>query len=335
MQVKTKIKKLWFNQREKFPLGYYFKKHRWDKSVGSENSNEEIIRDVLKVNPLLLIETTFPLIHICKKVIECSYSRKIGDVTSDSNSFGVIFDGRIAGFTRLTGLDIDEYGIDVSKESDYELITLISSFNDSNLNLSLHDYNRFTGQFSLIGSFQGVNEDYDILLDNKMYVKARFWGLTSNATNPAWIEYLIDAAINYKNDDYKMAALSYFSAYENFVSIIHDKFIFERYARTVLKTTEEFNELRSFSQNRKRLAAKSSDVAKYLNRLDDDLKRIINKLNGYADKRNSIAHGSAMNLDFDVTDMAYNILVYIYTIGYGINILEDGWKKIIDNKRIY
>lgn len=332
MQVKTKIKKLWFNQREKFPLKHYFDNHQWDKSVDNESSNEEIIKDILKVNPLLLVETTFPLIRVFRKVIECASSREIGDVDRHSSSFGVFFDGEIEGFTRLTGLDIDEYGINEAEGSNYELVSLISEFNDSRLNLSLHDYNRFTGKFSLIGNFQGVSHDYDILLYNKMCVKANFWGLPSSVDNPAWIEYLIDAAINYSNNDHKMAALNYFSAYESFVSTIHDQFIFERFARTALKTPQEFVEARKFSQNRKRLAAKSSDVANYLDLFDDDLKRVVNKLAGYADKRNLIAHGSATTIDFDVVEMAYNILVYMYTIGYRINILQDDWKGIIDKK---
>ncbi|ECI5354354.1 hypothetical protein DVF26_21110 [Salmonella enterica subsp. enterica] len=334
MRVRTKIKKSWFQQLEKFPLSHYFDKHKWRKSVGAGNSNEDIIKDILKVDPLLLIETTFPLIQVYEEIVECNDYREIGDVDRHSNSFGVFFNGKFDGLTRLTGLDIEEYGVSCNEESDYKLVTLENEINDSKLNLSLHDYNRFTGNFSLIGNFQGVSEDYDILLYNKMYVKAKFWGLPSCISNPTWIEYLIDAAINYANSDYKMAALNYFSAYENFTSIIHDEFIFEHFARTALRTEDEFKNARNFSQNKKRLAAKSADVAKYLNLFNEDLKKVINKLNNYADNRNAIAHGSATSLNFDVVDMAYNILIYIYTIGYGINVLPDNWKCIINSKNV-
>ncbi|WP_199479036.1 hypothetical protein [Vibrio harveyi] len=332
MQVKTKIKKLWFNQREKFPLKHYFSEYQWQKSVDEESSNEEIIKDVLKLNPLLLVETTFPLIRVSNQVIECDSAREIGEVDRYSHSFGVFFDGKISNFTRLTGLDISEYGIkdDPNSESiDYEQVCLTNELNDSKIYLKMHDFNRFTGEFTLIGNFDGVYDDYDILLYNKLFVKATFWGIPSNINSPAWIEYLIDATINYMNGDHKMAALSYFSAYENFVSTIHDQFIFERYARRALKTTEEFTEARKFAQNRKRLAAKSTDVAKYLDMFDDDLKRVINKLSGYADKRNEIAHGTTTTLNFDVVDMAYHILVYMYTVGYREKVLQNDWKGII------
>lgn len=334
MMVKTKIKKSWFKKQEKLPLKFYFNKHIVDRGVGIESSNDEIVRDVLKVDPLLLIETTFPLIEVYEKIIECDDNKEIGDVTYRSDSFGVFFNGEFKYFSRLTGVNIEEYGVNVPKELDYELASLQNEFNDSKLNLSLHDYNRFTGQFSLIGSFQGVSDDFDILVENGMYVKANFWGVPSNIDSPAWIEYLIDAAINYANNDYKMAALNYFSAYENFVSIIHDQFIFERYARKALKTTIEFNEVRSFSQNRKRLSAKSTDVAINLNMFDDDLKQVIKKLDLYAEKRNKIAHGATTNIGFDVADMAYYILIYMYTIGYGINILQNDWKYIINKNGI-
>ncbi|MBF4258700.1 hypothetical protein EAY27_02880 [Vibrio anguillarum] len=330
MQVKTKIKKKWFDRREKFPKAYYLSENMFLSKINSQSNNDDLIKEVLSTNPLLLIETTIPLIRVHKQVVECTSAREIGDLDRFSSSFGVFLDGQVKGFSRLTGLDIDEYGIKDSDTDIYNELDLLADVNDSSLSLSLHDFSRFNGKFTLVGSFQGDPYDFDIMLTNKIFVKAKFWGVPSNIDSPSWVEYLIDATINYMNHDYKMAALNYFSAYESFVSTIHDEFIFERFARKALKTDDEFNDARKFSQNRKRLSAKATDVAKYLGLFDQNLKRVINKLADYADKRNLIAHGTTTTLDFDVSDMAYYILTFIYTIGYRDNVLSNDWKNVIN-----
>lgn len=334
MQVKTKIKKKWFDKREKFPKAIYLKKHSFLSKINSQSNNDDLIKEVLSTDPLLLIERTIPLIRVRKEVVECTSVREIGDLDRFPSSFGVFLDSQAKGFSRLTGLDIDEYGV---KDSDTDTDTddkldLLADINGSSLSLSLHEFSRFNGKFTLVGSFQGNPHDFDIMLTNRIFVKAKFWGVPSNIDSPSWLEYLIDAAINYMNHDHKMAALNYFSAYESFVSTIHDKFIFERFARKALKTDDEFNDARKFSQNRKRLAAKATDVAKYLELFDQNLKQVINKLAGYADKRNLIAHGTTTTLDFDVSDMAYYILTFIYTIGYRDNVLSNDWKNVIKIK---
>jgi hypothetical protein len=337
--VKITIEKDWFYDEKKFPIAYYLKNNQFNisSSISLLSKNGEIIKDVLINDPILFVETTLPLIKLSKEVIECSVSKQIGDVNHRSNEFAFFLGGKVKGFSRLTSFEIKEYGIsdDFSNEVNFEFeeVSLTNSINGSNITLELNDVNRFNSEFSLVGSFSGDNRDYQIATANSIYVKAVAWGVSQEPSVPAWIEYLVDAALNVKNHDYKMSALNYYSAYENFVSIIHDQMIFTYFAKKALKIDDEFKELKKFAQYRKRLSRKATDVAKHLNLFDNNLKPIISQLDRYSETRNDIAHGAATNINLsDVVDMAYFIFVYIHTIGSNTNITDDDWKAVVCRK---
>lgn len=336
MLVKTQIKKQWFFKNEKFDADNFIGKIQFDPvwRITSSNSNEEIVKAALNRNPLSFIEETFPLIESSAHLVECNVVKAIGNFNQNSNGFGLFLEGEINGFSRLTSLEIIDYGINENIEKDvvedFDDIRLTDYVNDSIFNFELAQINRFSSEFSLVGSFAGNHYDYDIALQNKIYVKAVAWGIMQKNSMPVWIEYLVDAAMNFKEGDLKMAALNYYSAYENFVTIIHDQMAFEYFARKSTKTEHDLTDLRKFAQNRKRLAGKAADIARHLDLFVDNLKPTINKLDGLSDIRNSVAHGSAQTITNDeVIDIAYHILIFIHTIGSQTNIKEKDWKAVI------
>ena len=338
MLVKTKIKKDWFFRDDKLPAGYFSSKHQFQINWTETDSNESLIRESLKLEPIVVIETMFPLIETRKIVVQDLNISPIGDVGRGDHSFGLFAEGKVDGFIRLTGFEVKEYGMldpmGHDLDDKYDDITLLNEINESKYSLELHDYNRFNGKFSLVGSFIGDSNDYDLTLYNDFNVKAVVWGVHRNSIVPVWIEYLVDAALNYQAKDHKMASLNYYSAYENFVSIIHDQLIFNYLAKKNRKTDIEITELRKFAQSRKKLSAKATAVAKFLDVFNGQLKSVINKLDTYSEKRNMIAHGSASDINYDVTDMAYLILVYMFCIGKRDNVIENDWKKMISRKNI-
>jgi len=332
MLVKNRIKKDWFFERKAVPLAHYFQsQHQLTNDWTEINTNKSLIRMALKVEPIAVIEIMFPLIETKEILSEVIALKPIGNVGREDYSFGVFVDAKVNDCVRLTSLEIDSYGLleEQDKSDDYDEISLLKEINDSRYDLSLHSYNRFSGEFSLVGSFNGDNHDYEIACERNFCVKAIAWGILNSASSPAWIEYLVDASLNFQTKDYKMAVLNYFSAYENFVSIIHDELIFDYLAKKSGKTDVEMTDLRAFAQKRKRLSAKATSVAKFLNMYDGHMKTLIKELDEYSEKRNQIAHGSATDINYDVPYMAYLIIAYMFCIGRQNNVLGSDWNDVV------
>jgi len=332
MLVKNRVKKDWFFERCTVSLTRYFlSKYQFTNDWTEINTKELLIREGLKLEPIAVIEIMFPLIKTKKTLSEVIALKPIGNVGREDYSFGVFADAKVNDCVRLTSLEIDDYGLleEQDKSDDYDEISLLKDINDSRYDLSLHSFNRFSGEFSLVGSFNGDSYDYEIACERNFCVKAIAWGIL-DSSSPAWIEYLVDASLNFQTKDYKMAGLNYFSAYENFVSIIHDDLIFDYLARKSGKTDVEMTDLRAFAQKRKRLSAKAISVAKFLNMYDDHMKSLVKKLDKYSEKRNQIAHGSATNINYDVSDMAYLIIAYMFCVGRQDNVLESDWNDVVN-----
>lgn len=333
MLVKNKIKQEWYSNFIKNKDKSYFKNYEYDLNVSDFKDFKEFFKISFELERMKVIEFLFPQIQ-AKKIV--SNKLQIGTFNDDDyrkGFFGIKANGEIPEFSRITSLVVEEYGVFKSKDSNnYSDIYLTDTINESEFKLQLNYYNQLSGAFNLTGEFRGDYQDYSMLEWNDIgfHCKLSVNGLLKNTPYPSWIEYIIDSVINYNNKDYKMNVLNLYSAFENFITTIHDKFIFEHLAHKTGKNIKDIDNLRSFSQERKRLFLKVEQIIDFLGL--SKLKEAINNIEKYETDRHRIAHGAVKNNELsniDYIDMLYSVVFVILSVSTNSILDTDEWLQSI------
>jgi hypothetical protein len=331
--VKNRIKKEWFSLFGKCKDKEYYSNYCIELDILQYNSFKDFFQANFAYKKIDLLEFLFPQIQLKYIVTKPLYETTFNDEHYRDGKFGVIYNGKIEEFNRITSLEIESYGIFQSKDSNqYDDIYLTNNINDSSFNLHLNSFNKLNGEFSLIGEFSGDYSDYTIIDFNGLnfHAKVKITGLLKNQNYPAWMEYVIDGILNYQNQDYKMSILNSYSAFENFVTVIHDIFIFEYLAHKTKKQQSELLQLKNFGQEKKRLFQKAKDVISFLGL--DDLQSVLDQIETYEKTRHKIAHGTIKNSTLseeNFQDIIYCIISFILSISINENLNASNWQTII------
>jgi len=335
-----KIKSLWFPKKINIDPLLFFRLYPLNMTWSQGEARSNLIKQMFLVDPIRVLEMLSSQIEEQYIVSKRLALDLISPETYKLDVFGLIGKGKIDKFNRVTTVSIEEFGIFDSKESNaYDDIYLTNDINGSTLDLELFNVNRFDGSFYVFGTFSGDHMDYDIALSQGVLAKLCVRGIKKQSQSPPWSEYLVDGILNNEGGDSKMAILTLYSAFENFITILHDDLIFEILANKAQKSAGDLRRLRAFAQQKKLFENKTQDVVTFLemgpqNQGFTAFNAILKDIEKVAKVRHSIAHGAVSETKENVLDIAYKIIVAIYSIGLRRDIEGEDWKGILSTKNL-
>jgi hypothetical protein len=190
-------------------------------------------------------------------------------------------------------------------------------------------------------------------------------GIPKNEEVPTFIEYLLEACINIKYKNYKMAFFNLFASLDNFIELLYEKtfeFFINKYSnykeflkeqiidelseKNLVNYDFVFNQvftkvnlnlqekIRYYAnRNRKLIDKKLNSVLKEINLYKNDqylrFNRIIAELDEVVIKRNSIAHGKKVVIEEDIGEIMYKILTVMFSIIYEQDFSLNEWNEIL------
>ncbi|MVX64221.1 hypothetical protein GKZ28_11020 [Clostridium chromiireducens] len=231
-------------------------------------------------------------------------------------------------YRRLLNVNLNDYGIDIKGEE--ELVK--SNSYEFNIKLDINDYSEFGSKVNLVGMFEGdcsniiwIDQEWDFIsiLDVD--------GIRNDIDVPSWCEYLIDGCLDIYRKNNKMAFFNLFAALDNLINVIHEG-IFEYYLNMCIRCgiQEVFKEkIRCFSNKTKNLNLKLTDVMKEL-KLDIKDFETLKSWKKYSEVRDKIAHGGTYEDKHDINEVAYTIIMLIYSLILQKNVEKTEWEDILE-----
>lgn len=196
-------------------------------------------------------------------------------------------------------------------------------------------------------------------------------GIMKEDNIPTFIEYLLEACINVKYKNYKMAFFNSFASFDNFIEMLYEK-TFDFYIKNYSKYRDElkiyiideleekelgdyegiYNEIfitvdlylkkkiRYFAnQNRRLIDEKLYSVLKEIDIHKNDkynkFNKIVSELKDIEVKRNSIAHGEKIELEESIGEVLYKILTVMFSIVYEQDFSSNEWNEILYDEECY
>lgn len=311
------------------------------------DNKDDIVED-LNENPVFIINQIIPNIKYEKYELDsCLESNE--DVRVD-HAINVYDKFQLKEFLLITGMGEFEYKFihdDVTELRCEEV----------GVNMDIEDYNYFTGDIYIKGTFSPPNYQPEMdlyLLDNAGTMKAliKVYGILKNDITPGWIYYLVEGCVTYNSNNKKMAVLNIFAALDNFIEYLYSK-IFEYYVSQYNELTNYskkmnskecaendkaclINKIKSYAKDTKRLDEKLKDIMREVNIKGDNPKFTslcnINKINfsNIEKIRNKVAHGEIYSVEeVDFGECLYYILTVILSILYVHDFEADHWNEIM------
>lgn len=190
-------------------------------------------------------------------------------------------------------------------------------------------------------------------------------GIVEDESIPTFIEYLLEACINIKYKNNKMAFLNLFASFDNFIELLYEKtfeFFINKYSsyKEFLKEQiiDELSEkelsnyevvfkevftsiecdlkkkIRNFAnQNRRLIDEKLISVLKeveiHKNKNYANFNKIVSEMKEIENKRNSIAHGEKVEVEEEIGEIVYKILTIMFSIIYEQDFSLNEWSEIL------
>ncbi|OPX44404.1 hypothetical protein CLHUN_17030 [Ruminiclostridium hungatei] len=312
-------------------------------------TKKDMIVRILDGNPLRLLSQIVPYIK------EKAYHEEVS-LNIDSQDFREKFE-----FPFTECIQIEDFSA-ISKISSPEITVFHEEGIDVTHNLDIvikiDRINYLSGEIYFKGKVSLTREVDDfILFDDFLdkFIEFTAYGLLKNENVPSWIEYLIEGCINVEYKNKKMALFNFFAAFDNFIELLN-KTVFDYYVENYSYNIDLFknsiledmdgdvSEAEGYLKDKIKLFGR--DTRKIIDeKLRDALKEMgikgnnpkfekmftfISKIKDIEKIRNTIGHGSKVEIDIDIGNCLYYILTVIFSILFYEDIEANEWSNIIN-----
>jgi len=322
---------------------YYKVGYLYRKEVDLKNT----IINILELDPFIIIN------HILPYIKEKKILTTIKDIQTDDDDY------------RYKECNI----YDTISINQYSVITEVS---EPNIECEEHDLNKFLSYnkryfdyYEKILYLDGKFCDYgncDIYSIDSLNAKLAIYvkGILKKDNIPPFTEYILEACINIKYNNKKMAYMNLFSSLDNFIELLYKKtfeYFLKRYpyllygedikSQDILNKNIDDEDIKDFdywlqnkicyysNSSRRLIDEKLKSILQDINQdHSNDKKYILQDIVLYfkeAEKiRNKIAHGEKIEEDeLEIGELFYNILSLYFYIFYKEDIRKANWSKIL------
>lgn len=303
----------------------------------SDISQEEIIKMILKEDPLKILSNILPYITydsmIKKFEISCD---DLGGGQYDRCEIysNVCLDE----FYKIINVEvIGEGGVIENINEEMQI-----NYDYSNFRIKFEKvyYNTYSNKVELRGIYEGNSYDIYALDYCALGVELAVTGIKKNIIIPSWCEYIIEGLANIEHKNYKVAFFNICAGFDNFINEIYED-IFDYYLDHYSVCTndnirnEDKEIIRKFANKEQRLRNKLNAI---FNILKINKKHGFEKLRTFSDIwdkeytkiRDRIAHGGTYDNKYNLEDVAYTILTIIFSILLHEDLAENQWSTLIE-----